>query len=59
MEIILKEGEEIRIRAEKGTSEAYMDMICIKNYILKKNESEVVKDSLKRSQKTGNSEEGK
>ena len=43
MEVNLKEGEEITIRAEKGTSEAYVTMVCYKNCILKKSEAEVLK----------------
>ena len=42
-EIILKEGEEIKIKAEKGTSEAYLIAVCIQNCILKKSEAEVIK----------------
>ncbi len=42
MEIILKEGEEVKIKAEEGTSEAYMIIVCIQNCILKKSEAEVI-----------------
>ncbi len=42
MEIILKEGEEIRIKSEEGTSEAYMDVVCFKDCILKKSDAEVI-----------------
>lgn len=59
MEITLKEGEEIKIKAEKGTSAAYMTVVCINDYILKRNEADVVKDSLKLSSLTGLSSEDK
>jgi len=42
-EITLKEGEEIKIKAEKGTSQAYMIAVCFKNCILKKSEVEAIK----------------
>lgn len=42
MELILKEGEEIKIKAEKGTSEAYMIAVCFKDCILKKEEVKVL-----------------
>lgn len=43
MEIILKEGEEIKIKAKEGTSEAYMILVCIQSCILKKSDAEVIK----------------
>jgi len=43
MEIILKEGEEIKIKANEGTSEAYMILVCIQNCILKKSDTEIIK----------------
>jgi len=43
-EIVLKEGEEIKIKAEKGNSEQYMIVTCIKNCILKKSEAEAIKN---------------
>ena len=42
-EIILKEGEEIKIKAENGTSEAYLIAVCIQNCILKKSEEQAIK----------------
>lgn len=44
MIINLKEGEEIKIKAEKGTSEAYMIVVCFQNCILKKSEAEAIKN---------------
>ncbi len=43
-EIILKEGEEIKIKAEKGTSQSYMIVVCIQNCILKKCEAEAIEN---------------
>ena len=36
MEINLKEGEEVKIKADKGTAEAYATTVCYKNCILAK-----------------------
>ncbi len=44
MEINLKEGEEIKIKAEGGNSEQYMVAVCFKNCILKKQEVNAIKD---------------
>ena len=38
MEINLREGEEIKIKAKEGTSEAYMIVVCFQDCILKKSE---------------------
>ncbi len=38
MEIILKEGEEVKIKAEKGNLEQYRIIICHQNCILTKQE---------------------
>lgn len=46
MKIILKEGEEIKIKAEEGTSEAYMILVCIRNCILKKSDAEIIRNKL-------------
>lgn len=43
MEIRLKEGEEIKIKADNDNPEAYMVAVCIKNCILKKQEAEAIK----------------
>lgn len=43
MEINLKEGEQITIRAKKGTSFAYRTLVCYKNCILLKKEADAVK----------------
>ena len=42
--IILKEGEEIKIKAENGTSEAYAIMVCYCNCILKRSEVRALKN---------------
>jgi len=39
-EIILKEGEEVKIQAEKGTSHAFAIMVCYKNCILHKGQAD-------------------
>lgn len=44
MEINLKEWKEIKVKAEKGTSEAYAVMVCYKDCILKKQEVDVLKN---------------
>jgi len=38
MKLKLKEGEEIRIEAENGTSEAYTIIVCYNSCILKKSQ---------------------
>ncbi len=43
MEISLKEGKEIKIKAEKGNSYQYRIMVCCKNCILTKQEADAVK----------------
>ena len=43
IEITLEEGEEIKIKAKRGTSESYMIAICFKDCILKKSEAEAIK----------------
>ena len=43
MEIRLKEGEKVKIKAEKGNPEQYRIMICHQNCILTKQEVEAIK----------------
>ena len=43
MEIILKEGEEIKIKAEKENTYAYKIMICYHNCIIKKRDVKILK----------------
>ena len=48
MEISLKEGEEIKIKAKNGTSYAYTIIVCYKNYILNKKDADFLKEDEKK-----------
>ena len=43
MEIKLKEGEEIKIKAENGNSKQYRIIVCYNNCILTKQEVDAIK----------------
>ena len=42
-EVILEEGEEIKVKAEKGNTEQYRIMVCYQNCILSKSEADALK----------------